>query len=49
MEGNPADTVSNILFSNIKAKAETATLKTKYTGIQFKNVMVNGSFTCLEK
>lgn len=43
MEGNPADTVSSILFSNIKARAETATLKTKYSGIQFKNVTVNGA------
>lgn len=42
MEGNPADIVSNIMFSNIKATAETAELKTKYTGIQIKNVTVNG-------
>lgn len=43
MQGNAADTVSNILFSNVTATAEAATLKTNYTGIQFNNVTVNGS------
>ncbi len=43
IEGNPADLVSNILFKNINATAETAGLKTKYTGIQLENVMVNGA------
>ncbi len=42
MEGNPADTVSSILFSNIKATAEAAALKTNYTGIKFEKVTVNG-------
>ncbi len=42
MEGNPSDSVSNILFKNIEAKAATATLKTKYAGIIFENVVVNG-------
>lgn len=42
MEGNPSDSVSNILFRNINAKAETPTLKTKYAGITFENVVVNG-------
>jgi hypothetical protein len=42
MEGNSPDTVSNIVFRNITATAETATLKTSYSGIKFENVMVNG-------
>jgi hypothetical protein len=42
MEGNATDTVSNIVFRDIQAKAEKATLKTKYTGIKFENVVVNG-------
>jgi hypothetical protein len=41
MQGNPADTVSNILFKNITATAEKAELKTNYTGITFENVIVN--------
>lgn len=41
MQGNPADTVSNILFKNITAIAEKAELKTNYTGIIFENVIVN--------
>jgi hypothetical protein len=42
MEGNAADTVSNIVFRNITATAEAATLKTSYSGIKFENVTVNG-------
>jgi polygalacturonase len=42
MEGNPSDIVTNILFKDINAKATTPTLKTKYTGIAFENVKVNG-------
>jgi polygalacturonase len=42
MEGNPSDTVTNILFKDINTKAGTATLKTKYSGIKFENVKVNG-------
>lgn len=42
MQGNAADTVSNILFSNVTATAEAATLKTNYTDIRFTNVTVNG-------
>ncbi|TWI85619.1 polygalacturonase [Lacibacter cauensis] len=41
MQGNPADTVSNIWFSNIIAKAETAELKTNYKAISFNHVIVN--------
>lgn len=43
MQGNPTDSVSNILFTNMNVKAETTTLKTSYSGIQFENVLVNGS------
>lgn len=43
MEGNPADTVSNIVFRNIEATAELPTLKTKYQNITVEQVTVNGS------
>jgi polygalacturonase len=42
MEGNISDTVSNIVFKDIKAMAETPDFKTKYTGIKIENVTVNG-------
>ncbi|MEP7236636.1 MAG: glycosyl hydrolase family 28 protein [Ferruginibacter sp.] len=42
MEGNPADTVSSIVFKDIKAIAETSGFKTNYADIKFKNVIVNG-------
>lgn len=42
MEGNPSDTVSNILFSDITATAPMPELKTKYK-VQVKKVTVNGS------
>jgi polygalacturonase len=41
MEGNPADTVSNIVFKDINATAATPTFKTKYAGIKLENVTVN--------
>jgi len=43
MEGNPADTVSNILFQNVTVVTPNPVLKTGYTGIKFENVTVNGS------
>jgi hypothetical protein len=43
LQGNPSDTVSNIVFKNIIATAETPTLKTKYSDIKTENVIVNGS------
>ena len=43
MQGNAADTVSNILFKDITATAESAPLKTKYTGIKTDRVIVNGA------
>ncbi len=42
LDGNPSDTVNNIMFKNITATAKTPTLKTSYTGIKFDNVKVNG-------
>jgi polygalacturonase len=42
IQGNPSDTVSNILFKNVTAIAETPVLKTSYKGIKFENVTVNG-------
>ncbi len=42
MQGNAADTVSNILFKDITVTAEKAELKTNYTDIRFTNVTVNG-------
>ncbi|MGB3006008.1 MAG: glycosyl hydrolase family 28 protein [Chitinophagaceae bacterium] len=50
MEGNLSDTVSNIVFRNIIATAEAATLKTNYAGIKFENVTINGTpFTINKK
>jgi polygalacturonase len=43
MEGNPADTVSNIVFRDINAVAADATLKTNYAGIKLEKVIVNGA------
>lgn len=43
MEGNPADTVTKIVFSNVTAKAEEAILKTNYTDIKLEKVTVNGA------
>ena len=43
MEGNPADTVSKIVFRDINATAESPTLKTKYTDIKLEKVIVNGA------
>lgn len=49
MQGNPADTVSNIIFKNTTATAEKAELKTNYTGIEFEKVTVNGTLFSLKK
>lgn len=49
MQGNPRDTVSNIIFRNITATAEKAELKTNYTGIEFEKVTVNGTPFGLKK
>ena len=43
MEGNPADKVSGIVFSDIDATAEIPVLKTKYTNIKMDKVVVNGA------
>lgn len=43
MEGNPSDLVSNIVFRNINATADTPALKNKYTDVKAENVMVNGA------
>lgn len=42
IQGNPADSVSNIVFRDVEATAENDTLKSKYTGIKMENVKVNG-------
>lgn len=42
IEGNPSDTVSDIVFKNVKVTAETPGLKNKYPGVKFENVIVNG-------
>ena len=42
MQGNTADSVSNILFQDVKARAENPLLKTSYKGITFDGVVVNG-------
>jgi polygalacturonase len=41
IEGNAADSINNIVFKNVKAVAETPTLKNKYPGIKMENVIVN--------
>jgi polygalacturonase len=42
IEGNPADKISNIVFKDIKATAETPILKNNYPGVTAQNVIVNG-------
>jgi polygalacturonase len=42
MEGNPADTVSKIIFRNIEATAATPVFKSKYPDIKTENVVMNG-------
>jgi polygalacturonase len=43
MEGNPADSVYKIVFKDITATAETATLKSKYADIKLEKVIINGA------
>ncbi len=43
MEGNALDTVSDIVFKDIDAKAETPSFKTSYKDIKLQNVIVNGN------
>ena len=43
MEGNPADTVSNIVFRDINAVAADPTLKSKYADIKLAKVTINGA------
>jgi hypothetical protein len=42
LEGNPTDTVTNIVFSNITATAKNATFKNIYKDVKFENVSLNG-------
>ena len=42
MQGNPEDTVSNILFKDIDVTASDSTIIKKYDGIFFNNVTING-------
>ncbi|HMP92075.1 MAG TPA: glycosyl hydrolase family 28 protein [Phnomibacter sp.] len=43
MQGNPADSLYNIQFKNIRATTEEPVLKTTYTGIKLENFTVNGT------
>lgn len=43
MEGNPTDKVSDVVFKDIVATAETPYLKNKYPDVKIKNVLVNGT------
>jgi polygalacturonase len=43
MEGNPLDTVSNIVFRDISATAVNPILKNNYAGIKTEHVTVNGA------
>jgi hypothetical protein len=49
IDGNPADSISNILLRNITATAETPALKNRYPGIKAENVIVNGSSLVINK
>ncbi|WP_207955515.1 glycoside hydrolase family 28 protein [Segetibacter sp. 3557_3] len=49
LEGNPADTVDNILFRNIKATAATPTLKNNYQKVKAVDVFVNGQPLAIKK
>ncbi len=42
LQGNAADTVSNILFKNITATASSADFKNKYSSVKAENVTLNG-------
>jgi polygalacturonase len=42
MQGNAADQVSNIVFKDIKATAETPDFKNIYDGVKAENVILNG-------
>ncbi|HEY6915020.1 MAG TPA: glycosyl hydrolase family 28 protein [Paludibacter sp.] len=48
MKGNPADTVSNVLFKNINVNATATGFKTSYKDIKTENVTVNGSPLVIE-
>jgi polygalacturonase len=43
IEGNPSDSVSDIVFRDINATAQTPTLKNNYPGVKTERVMVNGT------
>jgi polygalacturonase len=43
MEGNPADSVSNVIFKDIKLTARRTSFKTKYKDVKVENVTVNGA------
>lgn len=42
IEGNPSDSVSNIVFKDITAKTESPTLKNKYQAVKTERMIVNG-------
>jgi polygalacturonase len=48
IQGNASDSVSNIVFRNVNAKAEQEGLKTEYKGIRMEKVMVNGKALVVE-
>ena len=43
LNGNPTDQVSNIVFKNVEATAETAAFPNKYPNVKFQNVTLNGA------
>jgi len=49
MQGNPTDTVSQIVFKNIEATAKNPALKSKYTDIKLENVVSNGKPLVIKK
>jgi polygalacturonase len=48
MEGNPADSVSDVRFKDMKVTAQVAALKTKYKDIKTENVLINGNPLVIE-
>jgi polygalacturonase len=42
LQGNPTDTVTNIVFNNVTATAKEATFNNIYKDVKFENVTLNG-------
>jgi hypothetical protein len=47
IEGNPSDQVEHFVIRDVKATAKQQGFSTRYTGVKFENVLLNG--TALDK